>query len=546
MHQRALARAAVAGGTIALIVLGGCGIPNNAEDDLDRKKPGKGPHYSADASITTEPDAPASPDAAQPVTPDADTSQPPVTPLASIDVTLVPEGVTGVQRVNFAVPLPAGTLSDVAKLKLVAGSTEIPATHRALARYADGSARSIQIQADVDVGTTTSLTVQLGVTGAAGPALAAVSTTTTGTGNNVRPKVWALLPSDVLAASGLVGPIVPRSQVAGTSLDAWSALCDYGKWNTDAFLVNASSSRDVWLFDRVTAMYRGYGITGSIVPLRSAYREATIYLAGMTITNGVTTAIAPPDANTDLKYHYSQGMAIHYLLTGDDRFREAAEAVSARVVGMWNPKYNGADGFWTERHAGFALLAHEWAAIVSDDKAATIAARADAAVTAYLSGQMQYPTSYTDQNARCFAHTATAHGEDFGYTGCSPWMSAILADGLDAYARRVGGTRAADVRQSLARLGRIIARDGLDASGKPFYWMGVGTTQDEIDPYDEHWGEAAYIIGMAWDATGRTESALEQKAAALVAGLKAHGEVGQVRSFNWQCRSAVMAPYFLK
>jgi hypothetical protein len=76
--------------------------------------------------------------------------------------------------------------------------------------------------------------------------------------------------------------------------------------------------------------------------------------------------------------------------------------------------------------------------------------------------------------------------------------------------------------------------------------MGVGNTNHEIDDYDEHWGEAAYIIAMAWDATGRTEAGLKTKADALVAGLIAHGEVGQVRSFNWQCRSAVMAPAFLK
>jgi hypothetical protein len=543
MHQRALVRAAVAGGTIGLIVASGCGLSPNASDDSDRKKRPDaghhGPNYSVDATITPV-------DAAEtPTTPDGSTSEPPSAP-SQFAVTLVPDGVTGVQRVNFAVPLPLGTLSDATKLKLLAGSTEVPAARRALARYADGSVRSVQIQADVNVGTTTSLTVQIGVDGATGPTLVSVATTLAGSGNNVHPKVWVQLPADVLAASGVVGPVTPRAKYIGTSLDAWTSLCDYDQWDTDAFLVNASSSRDVWLFDRVTAMYRGYGITGSLVPLRSAYREATIYFAGMTITNGVTTAIAPPNANTDLKYHYSQGMAIHYLLTGDDRYREAAEAVSARVVGMWNPKYNGGDGFWTERHAGFALLAHEWATIVSDDKAATIAARAEAAVTAYLEGQMLYPIGYTDQNARCFAHSAAAHGEGYGYMGCSPWMSAILADGLDAYARRVGGTKAANVRLSLARLGRSIARDGLDSSGKPYYWMGVGTADDEVDAYDEHWGEAAYIIAMAWDATGRTEAGLKQKADALIAGLSSHGEVGHVRSFNWQCRSAVMAPTFLK
>jgi len=159
---------------------------------------------------------------------------------------------------------------------------------------------------------------------------------------------------------------------------------------------------------------------------------------------------------------------------------------------------------------------------------------------------MQYPSGYADQSARCFAHSATAHAEGYGYDGCSPWMSAILADGLDAYARRAGGTRATQVRAALGRLGRIIARDGRDSTGKPYYWMGVGTTSDEIDDYDEHWGEAAYVVALAWDATGRTDATLKAAADSLLAGLKAHGEVGQVRSFNWQCRSAVLTPTFLK
>src|SRR5262249_26390381 len=155
--------------------------------------------------------------------------------------------------------------------------------------------------------------------------------------------------------------------------------------------------------------------------------------AGMTVSNGVTTAIAPPTANDDLKYYYSQNMALHYLLTGDERYREAAEAVSAKVVTMWNPKYDGSDKFWTERHAGFSLLAHEWALAVTDDQATAISARSEAAVTAFLSNQATYPVGYSDPKARCFGHSAAAHGESYGYNGCSPWMSAILADALDHY-----------------------------------------------------------------------------------------------------------------
>jgi hypothetical protein len=480
-----------------------------------------------------------------------DPTDPTMDPTDPTDPTIPEEFVvhlvttaTGTQRINFAVPLSAGTQSD-ANLRIVAGTTELASARRVLATYADGSARSIQVQADVDVDTYQTLSIQLHT---ASPTLdlVPVAQTLAGTGNNVAPKVFVLLPTEVLTASSIAGPVAPRSAMVGTPLDAWSQLCDYAAWDTDAFLVNAAASRDVWLFDRVTAMYRGYAITGDVVPLRSAYREATIYQAGMTISNGVATNIAVPGAQTDLKYYYAQGMALHYLLTGDDRFREAAEAVSAKVATMWDPNYDGTDEFWTERHAGFALLAHEWAAIVSDDKAPAIAARADAAVTAFLAAQMAPRYGQTDNEARCFAHTATAHGEDWGGNGCSPWMSAILADALDAHARRVGGDRAVAVRAALARLGRAIVKDGRDSTGRPLYWMGVGTSADQVDEYDEHWGESAYIVALAWNATGRTDAALKTAADSLVLGVRDRGEVGQVRSFNWQCRSSVMAPALLR
>lgn len=511
---------------IAALVLAACGT--TSIDEMDNE----GPDFSGSGSVENPP---------------VDDGTPPNAPApTSFAVKLVPDGVAGMQRVNFAVPFAPAVLSDENAIKILSGNTELPAARRALAKYADGSVRSVQIQVDVDVSATTQLDLQVGVAGATGPAMAAVSTTITGTSNNVRPRVWAVLPTAVLIGSGLGGALIESSAVAGTALDPWNTHCNYDMWNTDKFLTESAATRDVWLYDRVTAMYRGYFTTGTISPLRSAYREAEIYRAGMAITNGVATAIAPPTANDDLKYYYSQNMAMHYLLTGDDRFREAAEAVSARVASMWNPQYNGADRFWTERNAGFALLAHEWALAVSDDQATTIKGRAETAVNAYLGGQMSYPAGYADQTARCFGHSATAHGEPYGYNGCSPWMSAILADALDEYARRVGGTRAQQVRKSLELLGRAIARDGREPSGKPYYWMGVGTASAEVDGYDEHWGEAAYVVALAWNATGRTDAALKLAADQLTAGFKANGVVGRTRSFNWQCRSAVATPALLK
>ena len=43
--------------------------------------------------------------------------------------------------------------------------------------------------------------------------------------------------------------------------------------------------------------------------------------------------------------------------------RREREAVAVRAHDLWDPGYDG--GFWTERHAGFGLLAQEWAAEIS-------------------------------------------------------------------------------------------------------------------------------------------------------------------------------------
>jgi hypothetical protein len=184
--------------------------------------------------------------------------------------------------------------------------------------------------------------------------------------------------------------------------------------------------------------------------------------------------------------------------------------------------------------------------IVSDDQSAQFRTLADTAVDAYLDMQATYPPGYTDPDARCFAHTADAHGESGAYFGCSPWMSAILADGLDQYARETDPDRSAKVRASLVELGRIIAQRGIQPDGRPYYFMGVDTDQNMIDDYNEHFGESAYLIAMAWLYSGGTDSTLRTAADTLVARLGTDGEAPHIRSFNWQCRSAVAGPWFLQ
>jgi hypothetical protein len=468
---------------------------------------------------------------------------------SSVIVHLVPQqGVTGAQRVNFAVPLARGQLRSAAEVRVSSSGSELPAFSRGLASYADGSVRSVQIQIDLSNATEQDVVVELGAT----PSLAALSpvpvqeTLLSPTGEQ-GPKVWALLPAAWLSGSGFAGPLVPEAAVAGQPAAAWASLCDYEANDVEAFLSSGyETDRAVWLFDRGTALYRGYARRGDLSPLRSAYIETSIYRNRISGTGAAARNGIGSDAADDVKYNYSQNLALHYLLSGDDRFRESAEDIALGMAALWpDPGYSGGDDFWTERHAGFGLLAYDWAMIVSDDRAGEFRTLADQAVDAYLAMQATYPAGYADDTARCFAHTADAHGEGGAYFGCSPWMSAILGDALAQYALESDATRAQQVQSALIKLGRIIAQRGIQADGRPFYFMGVGTTDNMPDEYDEHYGESAYLIGMSWHFSGRTDSALRSAADQLLARMASDGRAPHLRSFNWQCRSAVSGAWYL-
>ncbi len=468
----------------------------------------------------------------------------------SVDVALENNGASGQTRVNFAVPLPPGKLSDDSLVRVTANGQELARVTRGLARYPDQSLRSVQVQVDVDPAASATLTVGFGeASPLAALELVPVASTLVSPDGESGPLVYAVLPATWLSASRVAGPLVPEADVAGTDLDAWSTHCDYDSFDTETFLAEgADTTRAVWLYDRGTALYRGYARRGTTGPLASAYRETSMFKnritgSGTSARNGI-----PQGASEDPKYQYAQNLAIHYLLTGDDSFREAAEAMALGMTELWpSPEYAGGTDSWTERNAGFALLAYTWAAMVSDDVADTLWAEADAAASAYVAIQETYPVGYDDPDARCFAHHGDAHDPEEGipYFGCSPWMSAILADGLDAYARERGGAQGDAARLALVKLGRIIARDGLDDTGNPLYWMGVGTDQALPDDYLEHVGESAYTVALAYAHDGKTDAALGAAANALVTKFRNEGTVGQLRSFNWQCRSAVMTPTFL-
>jgi hypothetical protein len=462
-------------------------------------------------------------------------------PSRSIDVA-VSAGAGGVA--SLGLPFGVGWTSSLDGLRVVdeAGSA-IELAASVLATHPDGSIRSALVQFSVPAGDAT-YTIELGDGAAPTGAIVPVESLL---GDDGLPRVWATLPSEWLAESRVVGPLVPFG-AADPPLDAWERHCEYA-----AYAESTDTGNNTWLYDRTTVYVRAYAQSGSLALWQAAYRAGELYRSRIT-GSGAETRIGIGTVG-DVKYHYTQNMAALYLLTGDERFRDAAIGVATRLHELHDPTYDGDDGFWTERNAGFAILGYVHAMIVAGDGASMFRTWADEAVDAALEVQATYPDGYDDAVARCFAHSCEAHdpeecdANDTHYFGCSPWMSAILAEGLDTYATEVGGERAAAAHRSLAELGRILVRDAIvpDTDGRPYYWMGVGPGAGAgyDDGYEEHRGEVAYVAALGYARDGSSDDAYRAGALDLVRGFSEHGVVPHVRSLNWQCRAAVATPALL-
>lgn len=470
----------------------------------------------------------------------------------SVTAELLPqEGVAGIRRVNFALPLPAGQLLDDTKIAVYADAQELPAYRRGLARHDDGSWRSVQLQVQVDVDVVAQLDIHPGQDPAAStlPPVAVETTLRTPDGET-GPAVWVLLPADWMVASGILGPVQTEADVEGGELDAWDAICLYATFDTEHF-IDRINQEGAWSHDRAAIMYLAHVRRGDLTTLSSAFREAHMYRNGLT-GQGSATRIGIPGRLSDVTYHYSQGLALHFLLTGDDRFREAAEDVALRVSDLWSsPGYDGgqapAEDRWTELDAGFALLAYLWAGLVSDDLQLDLHALADVAVQEYLDVIDTYPEEYEDEQARCFAHHDSYEElPSCDCMVCNLPASAVLADGLAAYTRLRPGVQATAVSEALVKLGRVVATVGRAADGKPH--LAVGLANDYIleDLGEEHWGEAAYIVGLAWHLGGRVEPELRSAALSLLQGLRSRGSASTIASFNRQCRSAPLLSGYLE
>ena len=246
-------RSITAGCALALVtVFGGCDAPRSpsALDDASTSDTQKG--MGRGKRDATAPDSSTTPDSGGAALP------------TTLSVELQPQvASTASRRINFAVPLAPGQLTSADRIQVRAGGAALPTARRALATWPGGSLRSVQLQFDLAVPAVTTIAITLGEAASSTIALVPVEQTLATADGTTGPAVWAVLPATWLSTSRVAGPSRPSAQVAGTPQAAWDRICDYAAFGTSAF-TPIQGDQGSWLYDRPTALYRGYQRTGSL------------------------------------------------------------------------------------------------------------------------------------------------------------------------------------------------------------------------------------------------------------------------------------------
>jgi hypothetical protein len=350
------------------------------------------------------------------------------------------------------------------------------------------------------------------------------------------PRVLAHFPTGYLAATRLLGELVPAAQTARPETAGLAffsrAVTDFGlssMYHTrypvhPASLPDPKTGFEGWLYDRCATFLSFYAHTSDLRFLRHALRSCSYY-AGQIALEGDDKA--PPGifkgkSEPDIKYSHLRGLYAYYALTGDDGALRAGRTIAALwereptfVLPYRAGRLRAPDKLWTERLLGASLEGLIYGHRLTDDPKYLAAARelvttahrhvtGDAATLAALNpGVGPFPP----QN--CFIHSALQHAEgNADEPWCSGWMAELAVDALLRYQELTGDDRVDEIFIRLTRFLRDVGSQ----------YMRHGKVLDDrfLAPkacYDPRDGERVRILvplyGAALRADGTRENAGE-------------------------------------
>jgi len=473
-------------------------------------------------------------------------------PPREVTITLVGRAARiGDELVNFGLPLPPGFLSDAGMVRVYAeNGHEIEAAVRSLEPWRidgkDGSIRSVQIQFRADLRGHSRLPIRVAFgrrRTKSSTAFVPVADTLIDSDGLKGARVIALIPAGWLCDSWVAGPQVPASDSGPYS--------DYDRLvekNFPASLKYIDSTRyDHWLFDRTTCWYKMYVRTGEQKFLEAAY-EAAHFMRTHSRMQGTDAGAFIPKGTPDLKYVYPRAQHIHYLLTGDERAREAGGIMAKLILDRWDPVYHG--GFWTPRHEGYGLLGviHGWE--LTGDPSYWNKARAYADAL-YKHQEQPLDGRPPDGSFReNWAEYDPSEGKFKGAT--SAWMMAILLDPMFHYWTLTGDSR---IPEMVLKWCDFLDRQGIQPDGRSAYYVINCFAGDPGEPpstvngdMTRHDTEMSYEFAMGiYFSHDPTRRAIYQKRFETLYSIALNKDFNEPpRAFNWAFQASSQLVYFMR
>jgi hypothetical protein len=475
----------------------------------------------------------------------------PAKPEKEVAVTLVGRAENlGSEVVNFGLPLPPGFLRDASLVRIYGTrGTEIEAAVRSLEPWRidgkDGTIRSIQIQfqADFRREKTQQVRVVFGkARGKNGKRFVPVADTLIQPDGLKGPRVLAILPAKWLCDSWVVGPQVPAARSGPYSF--------YDRFVEKSFPGSLqyidSPVFDNWLFDRTTSWYKMYVRSGDRKFIEAAYHGAH-FVRTHTKLDGPDAGMFVPKGSADLKYVYPRAMHIHYLLTGEERAREAGTIMARLILNKWDPVYNR--GFWTPRHEGYGLLGvvHGWELTGDPAYWKKAIAYADA-----LSQHQAQPPDGRPPDGSFRQNWEKYDPSEAKFKGAtSAWMMAILLDPLFHCWTLTGDDR---IPAMVTKWCDFLDRQGLQPDGRSAYYVIncfagdpgelPSTVQGDMTRHNTEMS-FQFAMGVYFSQDPARKLVYQKRIESLFGAVQDKDLNQTARAFNWAFQASSQLVYFL-
>jgi hypothetical protein len=258
-------------------------------------------------------------------------------------------------------------------------------------------------------------------------------------------------------------------------------------------------------------------------------------------------------------------MHIHYLLTGDERAREAGKIMARYCIENQDPVYRpesitpspvGVDPergrkFWTLRHQGYGLLGilHGWE--LTGDRAYW--AKAQDCVDAYYKHQQQPPDGRPPDGSLRQDWALYDPSEATFKGATSAWMMALLLDPLFHYWTLTGDKRVPDM---VIKWCDFLDRQGMVPDGsKAYYVINCFAALDQKEPpsalgpdMEMHNAEMAYTfaLGSFFSVDPKQLHVYRKRFDQLFPLAVALDVNHPARAFNWAFQFSSQLIYFMQ